>query len=268
MAQLQLPGVRVHYTDEGPRDGRGTILFMHGLLWSGWMFDAQVAALRKRYRCVRFDFRGQGQTEVTGSGYDMETLTGDALALIDQLGLAPLHLVGLSMGGFVAMRIAARRPELVRSLSLLETSSEPEPEANRPKYRALGFIARYVGLRWVAGPVMKIMFGKSFLADPARAADREVCRAQLLANHRVGITRALHGVIERSPIEPELANVRCPTLVMVGDEDVATVPAKAERIASLIRGAKLVRIPRAGHTSSVENPADVNGALASFLDAL
>lgn len=268
MPFLQLPGVRVHVEDEGPRDGRGTVLFMHGLLWSNWMFDAQVAALRERYRCVRFDWRGQGQTEVTRSGYDMETLTGDALALIAALSLGPVHLVGLSMGGFVAMRIAARRPELARSMILLETSADPEPEANVPRYRLLANVARHLSVRLVAGRVMPIMFGRSFLEDPARAADREVCRARLLANHRVGIYRAVQGVITRAPVHHELPKVRCPSLVMVGEEDVATVPAKAERIAAQIDGARLVRLPRAGHTSTVENPAAVNAALTGFLDAL
>src|SRR6185369_4898317 len=95
--------------------------------WSGRMFDAQVAALESRFRCISFDHRGQGQSEVTETGYTMDELTADALALIQALGAAPCHFVGLSMGGFVGMRLAARYPALIRSLSLLETSAGPEP---------------------------------------------------------------------------------------------------------------------------------------------
>src|SRR5215510_6749099 len=98
MPEMVVNGARLHYTV----DGEGPpVLFAHGLLWSGEMFQYQVAALRRRYRCVTFDFRGQGDSEVTGAGYDMDTLTDDATALIDRLGLAPCHFVGLSMGGFV-----------------------------------------------------------------------------------------------------------------------------------------------------------------------
>jgi pimeloyl-ACP methyl ester carboxylesterase len=85
-----------------------------------------------------------------------------------------------------------------------------------------------------------------------------------MANHRLGVTRALQGVIERKPIYGELGRIAVPTLVMVGDEDVATVPAKAERIRDAIAGARLVMIPGAGHTSSVEQPDFVNAALEEF----
>ena len=69
--------------------GSETIVFAHGLLWSCRMFDAQVAQFKEHYRCVAFDFRGQGQSEVTRSGYDMETLYEDAIALIEQLECTP-----------------------------------------------------------------------------------------------------------------------------------------------------------------------------------
>src|SRR5574341_1081632 len=179
MPEIQINGVRLHYTDEG--SGPQAIVFAHGLLWSGRMFEAQVNALKDRYRCVTFDFRGQGQSEVSRDGYDIETLYGDAAALIGALGCAPCHFVGLSMGGFVAMRLAARCPELVRSMILLETSADPEPEENVPRYRLLNLIARWLSLRLVAGPVMRIMFGQTFLNDPARAAQREEMRQRLFA---------------------------------------------------------------------------------------
>src|SRR5205823_2727516 len=122
---LAVNGVRLYYDDTG---GSGEpIVFSHGLLWSGRMFEAQVAALRGRYRCITYDHRGQGRSDVPRArSHDMETVTDDAASLIEALGAAPVHFVGLSMGGFVGMRLAARRPELLRSLVLLETSADPE----------------------------------------------------------------------------------------------------------------------------------------------
>jgi pimeloyl-ACP methyl ester carboxylesterase len=244
------------------------VVFAHGLLWSGRMFDAQVAELADRFRCVTFDFRGQGRSEVTAGGYDLETLSDDAAALIEALGCAPCHFVGLSMGGFIGMRLAARRPELVRSLVLMETSADAEPAANVPRYRLLGGIVRMLGtfgMRLVMPRVMRIMFGRTFLEDPARDAERRLWRERGMANRPRGVTRALRGVIERKPIHGELGKIAVPTLVMVGDEDVATVPAKAERIHAAIPGSRLVVIPGAGHTSSVEQPELVNAALEGFL---
>jgi pimeloyl-ACP methyl ester carboxylesterase len=267
MPHLQLPGVRLWYEDSG---GPGpAVVFAHGLLWSGRMWDAQVAALSGRYRCIRFDFRGQGQSEVTASGYDMDTLAEDAAALLENLECTSCHFVGLSMGGFIGMRLAARRPQLLRSLVLMETAADAEPAANVPRYRLLGMVARLLGrtgFRLVAGKVMRIMFGRKFLEDPARVAERALWRERLMANDRVGATRALRGVIERRAILPELSRISLPTLVLVGDQDLATVPARAMQIRDAIAGSRLVVIPGAGHSASVEEPDFVNARLMEFLE--
>jgi pimeloyl-ACP methyl ester carboxylesterase len=257
-------GTQLHYEDTG---GAGTpVVFSHGLLWSGRMFRAQVAALAARgHRVITYDHRGQGQSADDPSrAISIETCFEDAAALITHLGAAPCHFAGLSMGGFVGMRLAARRPELLRSLVLLETSADAEPPENVPRYRRLNWTWRWLGPALVARPVMQVMFGAAFLTDPARAAERAEWEGQLRANRRT-IWRAVNGVIERAAIAPELGQVRCPVTIIVGEDDRATVPAKSERIRSLIPGSTLVRIPRAGHTSSVEEPALVTEAIVAHL---
>jgi pimeloyl-ACP methyl ester carboxylesterase len=262
---IRVNGARLHYEDTG---GAGApVVFAHGLLFSGRMFDAQVAALKGRYRCVAYDARGHGQSEATRGGYDMDTAFADAAALIEALGAAPCHFVGLSMGGFVGMRLAARRPELLRTLTLLATSADPEPGEHVRPYKRMAFVARWLGMRLVAARVMRILFGPKFLTDPGRAAERQEWRRRLLANSKAGVTRGTLGIVHRQPIAEELKNVRTPTLVLVGSEDVATVPAKARRIHQLIAGSRLVVIPDAGHSPTVEEPAVVNAALADFLAA-
>jgi 3-oxoadipate enol-lactonase len=263
MPLIDVNGASVYYESTG--EGSEAIVFAHGLLWSGEMFAAQVAEFSKRYRCVTFDLRGQGRTPVTAGGYDMDTLANDAVGLIEALGLGKVHLAGLSMGGFIALRVAARRPALVRSLILLETSCEPEPKEKVGRYKTLGFVGRYFGYGAVANQVMPIMFGATYMEDAARADERNVWRERLIANDRVGIQRALAGVIERPSVENELSKILAPTLVIVGDEDIATVPARAERIRDGIAGAKLVVIPRAGHSSTIEEPVAVNAAISEFL---
>ncbi|MEZ4864706.1 MAG: alpha/beta fold hydrolase [Caldilineaceae bacterium] len=261
---MNINGAKLYYEATG--SGPATIVFAHGLIWSGRMFDNQVNALQDRYRCVTFDFRGQGQSEVTQAGYDMDTLTADAAALIQALACAPCHFLGLSMGGFVGMRLAIRQPELLRSLLLFETTADPEPFA--AKYRRLNFVARWFGLRPVATPVMNILFGQKFMQDPARAALRAQWRQHLVRNDRIGITRAVTGVIERQGVYDQLDQIQTPTLIAVGDQDVATVPAKAERIHARIPGSTLHIIPGAGHTSTVEEPALVNRLIENFLSTV
>ncbi|WP_299353282.1 alpha/beta fold hydrolase [uncultured Shimia sp.] len=266
MPHIQVNGTNMHYTDTG--QGAETLVFSHGLLWSGEMFEAQVAAFRDRYRCITFDHRGQGQSEVTADGYDMDTLTEDAAALIEALDVGPCHFAGLSMGGFVGMRLAIRRPDLLKSLMLLETSADPEPQENHGKYKSLNFVARWIGLWAVAEKVMPIMFGQTFLTDPARTKQRARWKKAMIGNHRIGITRAVMGVVNRQPIYDQLDQINKPTLIVVGDEDVATVPAKSERMKAAIPGAHMVMIPRAGHSSTIEEPEAVNAAIETFLAAL
>ena len=265
MPHLDVNGTRLYYEDTG---GSGEpLVFSHGLLWSCRMFDPQVRALRDRYRCIAYDHRGQGQSDVSRMHtVDMETVYADGVALVEKLGVGPCHFVGLSMGGFVGMRIAARRPELLRTLSLLETSAEPEPEQNVPRYKALNVVARFFGVRWVAGQVMPLMFGRTFMEDPARAGERAEWRQRLMDNRR-DIWRAVNGVIYRRSVLDELPRIRTPTLVVVGAEDTATVPAKAERLHAGIAGSRLVKLPRGGHSSSIEEPALLNAALEDFLGA-
>lgn len=100
-------------------------------------WEAQVAHFSTSHRVVTFDLRGQGRSEHAESGLDLDNLAADAIELIWTLGLGPCHLVGFSMGTFVALRVAARRPELVRTLTLIGPSAEAEEPSNLPRYRLL-----------------------------------------------------------------------------------------------------------------------------------
>ena len=256
MPYAELHGARIHYTDSGG-DG-AAIVFSHGLLFSGAMFQAQIDHFRDRYRCIAFDHRGQGKSAVTKDGYDMKTLTADAAALIRHLNIAPCHFVGLSMGGFVGIRLAAQSPDLLSSMTLLDSSAGPEPKENGLKYRFLNLIARWFGLRLVVGRVMPIMFGQTFLTDPARDQEKRRWANVIAGNHRIGITRAVTGVVGRRACDDLLDRIDMPVGIGVGDEDVATVPDRSRQMQAAIRGSEMVIFKGAGHSSSIETPLLVN----------
>lgn len=263
MPHLRIRGTSLFYEEAGTGPA---IVFSHGLLWSGRMYEAQVRALSARHRCIAYDHRGQGRSaDVPGRIVTIEECYQDAVALIETLGAAPCHFVGLSMGGFVAQRIAVRRPELVRSITLLETAADPEPEKNRGSYRVMNFVARLGGIPLVANRVMKIMFGRTFLHDPAREAERRRWKGELVQNRRT-IWRAVNGVIERDNFEPELSAIRVPALVLHGTEDAAISPDRARRMAKLIPNARFEEVESAGHSSTVEAPARVTEAIGRFID--
>ena len=112
------------------------------------------------------------------------------------------------------------------------------------------------------------MFGQKFLNDPTRASERKEWEAQMRLCKTPGVVKAVAGVIDRKPIYDELKNITLPTLIMVGTQDVATIPAKAERIHAAISQSKLVYIEGGGHTSSIEEPEQVNKAIEGFLKGL
>ena len=238
MPKIHVNGVELYYEDT--EKGDEIIVFSHGLLFSCRMFDDQVNYFKSRYRCLAYDHRGHGQSEIAKDGYDMEMIYADGVALIDALKLPLVHFVGLSMGGFVGMRIGARRPELLKSLILLETSADPEPTENLSRYRLLQFIGRWFGPKYIVNGAVKILFGQQTLTDPAYADKLKLWKQRLGANHPVGASKAASGVLTRKSIYEEIAKITAPALVMVGDMDVATVPAKAERIHQQIKGSQLL----------------------------
>lgn len=264
MPYLEIKNSAIYYEEAG--SGPETIVFSHGLLMSSKMFRDQVQALSSRYRCIAYDHRGQGQSEVSKTGYDMDSLTEDAVEVIRQLACAPCHFAGLSMGGFVGMRLAIRHPELLRSLILMETTADPEPEENKGPYRRLAFIGRWLSYRLVANPVMKIMFGKTFLEDSARSDTRAFWKKHLMSLHRSGTSQAAHGVIDRDGVYDQLGRIDTPTLILVGDQDVATPLSKSERMQGAIKGSKLQVIPHAGHSATIEEPTAITIALRDFLN--
>jgi len=263
MPMIRANGTALYYEDTG---GTGApVVFSHGLLWNTTLFAPQIAGLKNRYRCIAYDHRGQGRSaDDIVNAISMETVTDDAAALIEKLGLGPVHFCGLSMGGIVGMRLAVRRPDLIRSLVLLDTTADPEPY--KLKYATMCFMVRFFGIESVRKAVMPALYGKTALNDPARAGERQEWEQQFSSNRR-SIWRAANGVVARKSIYGELGKIAVPTLVAVGDEDVGTPKPMAERIASAIPGAKLMVIPGAGHGSTLEQPAIVTAAIGAFLDA-
>ncbi len=255
--------VQLIFQEKG--SGPETIIFSHGLLFDHRMWQYQVAHFESRYRCVAYDHRGQGQSEGKPP-FDMDTLYEDAAALIEQVSPGkPVHFVGLSMGGFVGMRLAARKPHLLKSLTLMDTSAEPEP--TRLKYRLLSFIFKTWGPKPVSHRIVSILFGRSTLQDPDKQKLVDDWR-KTIEQYPARITQAVTGVIDRAGVSDEIKRITVPTQILVGDEDVATIPTKSMKIHAQIKGSHLHRIAHAGHSACLEQPEKVNALLEKFLDSL
>ena len=266
MPYIEVNDAWLYYEEHGK--GKETIVFGHGMMFNLRMFDDQVAALKANYRCVLFDFRGQGKSGVTSDGYDLDNLAVDVSALIKELKCEPCHFVGFSMGGIVAMRIAYRYPELLKSLLLIDTSSEPDPDTGQFRNKMMLWVAKNIGLKPVANKVISMLFGPAFLKDPERKELRSSWKKHFLSNSRTGIVHAVQGVFARTGITDILPKIEVPTLILWGDQDDLTDREKAEIMNKNIKNSELRIIPRAGHMSPVEEPEKVNDLIIEFLNKL
>jgi pimeloyl-ACP methyl ester carboxylesterase len=267
MPYVVVDGIRLHYQDEGPTSGSElpAVVFSHSYLFDHRHFESQIATLAQTRRVVAYDHRNHGRSHVVHDPFAFEAIYRDGLGLLEQLRLRPVDWVGLSTGGFVGLRLAARRPELVRRLVLMDTSASIEAGFRRLRFEALLLILRWAGFRPVLGSAMRLMFSRHFLRDPTRAAERARWADVIQRQDRIGLMRFGQAILSRPSARDELRRIRCPTLVMVGEEDRATPPEQAEQLVNQIEGARLVVVPNAGHLSTVEAPARVNQELAAFL---
>ena len=264
MPSIEINGAALHYEDS--QRGDETIFFAHGLLFNLDIFRSQIDYFKDKYRCVAFDFRGQGRSEIMLKGYDMDSLTEDAVGLIEKLDCGPCHFVGLSMGGFVGLRVAFKYPEILKSLTLIDTSSDEE--SSKFKYKLLNILASWFGLKSVINKVTPIMFSDSFLNDPQKRETLELWKRVVINNHPVGVNRSVNGVIKRDSITDKIHQIEMPTLIMVGEHDVATIPSKSEKMNSLIKGSQLEIIRGVGHMSVIEDPDSVTELMEKFLHSI
>jgi 3-oxoadipate enol-lactonase len=236
--------------------GAGTpIVFAHSLFFDLTMFDHQAAHFAQTHRVIRYDHRGQGRS-APSTTLDLDTLALDAAALIESVAAGPVHFVGNSLGGFV--RLAARRPDLLLSAAVLGSSGEAEHK--QAEFAPLVESMRTQGTGPHIDTLMYIMFGDTFLADPARANERAHWHAKLSALPNT-IADAAHAVVFRKPILEELHATRVPILAIAGAEDHAYGPREAANIAAAANG-RATTIPEAGHSVALEQPAAVNAQLA------
>ena len=266
MPTIRANGVELFYKESG--SGPETIVFSHGLLMDHTMFEPQRAAFEKQYRVIAYDHRGQGESQDPGRGYDMSTLADDAAMLIRGLNAAPCHFAGLSMGGFVGMRLASHHPDLVRTLTLMNTTANREKLSNRMKYGFLGQMVKIFSPAPFTPIAVKELFGRTTRHSTALRPMLEEWTAKLRSRPR-NIAHSLRAVVKRREFRAnEMAAIQCPTLIITGEDDAAQPPAGSATLFTGIRGARMINIPGAGHSSSLEQPDAVIAAMRQLLSSV
>jgi 3-oxoadipate enol-lactonase len=256
MPYVVVRGGRLHYEIEG--DGQ-TVVLLHAVGLDLTCWEAQVQVLAPRFRVLAVDLRGHGRSDVPPPPYTLEGFAEDVHGLLDALGIAPAHVVGLSLGGMVAQLLALDHPKAVRSLVLADTNSTLSPEA-RPAMVERGEAAKRGGMAAVVDSTLARWFTPGFLGAEVVAR----CRERLLTDD-VQAWAASWRAISELDTEPRLKEVRVPTLVITGEADAAAPVARAQAMAGLIPGARLEIVPGAPHMAPLERPDLFNAAVLEFL---
>jgi len=262
MPQIKINGVQLHYETYGT--GPQTILFSHGLWWSSQMFKSQVEFFKQNYRCIVYDHRGHGKSQTTWRGYGMKNIYKDTLKLIQHLQLPPFHFVGHAMGSSIGLQLASQHPELLKSLTLLSSSTDAKKMTFENR-RLLAYI-RIFGVKFMTNTLFNKMFGENFLQNSERDIDCQFWKIQLQQNKR-SIIRALKGSFKQKTMtEEELNKITLPTLILSGNQDVIAPPLKSKIIQSMLPNAQFYLLENVGHHPTIENAHQVNQILERFLD--
>jgi 3-oxoadipate enol-lactonase len=245
--------------------GAETIVFAHSLFFDRREFEHQVAAFSSSYTVVTYDQRGHGEAGLAQDGrYDQEALAEDAIVLLERFG-RPVHFVGQSMGGFVGMRIAARRPDLLKTLVVCGSSADAESDPTRFEPLITHLLAG--GTHGVEDTLMNVMFGATSLVDPALKPGLAEWRQRFSNLRREAIGLVAAGVVERGAILPALGRTPVPILAVSGDEDWVYPADHAERIAAAVKIGQAARVAAAGHSAIWERPEAANALILNWVRA-
>ncbi|GMX60096.1 hypothetical protein Elgi_68630 [Paenibacillus elgii] len=243
------------------------ILCLHSLWLDHTMFDALVEAAAGKFRVICPDFRGQGKSAPpTTEVIDMDTCAADMEALIEVMGLSGVNLVVQSMGGDVAIRMVARRPELYRSLVMLASS------ARGGEKDELDWVNQWLDDSYQTGFVgdslqllREVMFGSTTRKTVSKQAMLKHWSDMLEASPQ-SLWPAIKGVIDRDGCADLLPGIPTPTLVFSGEEDVARPPAWADEVVAGLPNCKLVRLKAVGHSPILEVPELVIPQILDFVE--
>ena len=261
---LTANGTLLHYVEVG--SGPETIVFSHGYLMSHRMFMDQITALSASARVIAFDHRCHGASENVRSKFGLQDLVEDAAALIRETCDGPVHFAGMSTGGFVGMRLALYQPELIKSLVLIDTSAKSEDPKSLRQNKLLLTIVGLFGFRPVIAKAMSILMAEPFLKDPKRREQVDRWRTYITSLNIPALRQFGYAIFSRDSVLEELKKWDdfVPTKIIVGEFDQPTPVQDATDMHDAIQGSELTIVPRAGHTSPVEEPQIVTSTLREF----
>ena len=262
--KVALNNTQIAYSDHGiglP------VIFLHAFPLNRLMWDGDIEGLlnEQRYRLVSLDWRGFGESDAPGANEisTMDLLAGDVVALMDHLGIEQAVLCGLSMGGYVAFACLRHFAQRIAGLILADTRPAADPLDRQASREEVARIAETQGSAAIADLQLPRL-----ISDYTREHEPQLetrIRQMINAATQSGIVSASRGMAQRADASDLLADIRCPTLVITGQDDALIPLSETQSYAERISGAQCVVIPNAGHLSNLEQPDVFLAAVSNFL---
>ncbi len=250
--------LRYDWRPAGPR----TLLLLHEMGGSLESWDALIACLPGDLSVLRYDQRGAGMSERPPGPLRMADQGGDAIALMDALGIARVVAVGTAVGGALALHLASAHPDRVRGV-VATSPATGVPDATRATLLANADRMEREGTRPAVDAGLDRGWPPALRTDPARFASTRAQRLAATAEGWAATMRMLAGL----EMEAELARIRCPALILAGEHDLTRPPAMVAPVAAAIPGAALRTLP-SGHFMALQTPDLVAAEIVGFLGGL
>ena len=261
--QARINGIQMAFSDQGVGI---PIVFIHGFPMSQAVWRPQVEVLSSSFRVITMDLRGHGKSEASLWNYTLETYADDVLALLDHLRIEQAVMVGLSMGGYILFPFHRKYSNRVKALVLADTRATADTPIVREGRFKMAQTVYGEGLDPIADAMIPKLLSAASVQGNAGLV-KEV-RDLITRNPPAGILVDLMAMAERPDSVDLLPNILCPTMVLVGEHDVATPPPEVKEMAGRIKKAVFKVIPGAGHLSNLENPTSFSQAILDFVSSL
>ncbi|MGV9710906.1 3-oxoadipate enol-lactonase [Gordonia sp. NPDC003424] len=254
-----MSAVDVHAIVSG-REDAPAVVFSNSLGSTHRMWDEQLAAFEERFRVVRYDTRGHGESPVPQGPYTIDDLADDVIALLDRLDIARAHLVGLSLGGATAQRLAIRNPDRVGNVALLCTAAQfPPPSAWTDRAATV----RAGGSGAVAEAVVQRWFTAEYLEQNPES--RKYHEDMVASTPAEGYASCCE-VLADMDLRADLPAITSLVLAIAGADDPATPPARLEEIATSVPNGRLLVVEHSAHLANHEQPQIITPALIEHLE--
>lgn len=248
------------------RGSGAPVVFVHAFPLNSAMWEPQVATLSTRCRTVTIDLRGFGASPPLDGPYSMSHMASDVMGLIKHLVLDKPIIVGLSMGGYIALAFCSLFPEALAGLVLADTRADTDADEARERRLRSASWAETQGIDSLIEDAIPVLLGeRSRAANPGLI---QQVRRIAKKTSPSGYANAQRAMAERQDSTPFLVNINCPVLVITGQDDVLTPPSVGEEMSRRFPDSRFELIEGAGHLSNLERPDQFNAALWSFISAI